>query len=374
VNGDPYDAIVIGGGFYGCVIALHLARELKLAKVAIVEREAALLSRASFTNQARVHHGYHYPRDFTTAYRSRANFGRFAADYREAIVGDFVSLYAIARRNSHLNGRQFERAMAAIGAPCQPATPFYAAMFSPVLVEAVFETREFAFDAHRLAASLLADLDKAGVEILLGADASLASKSGTMVKLAVVKSGTSSPMAARCVFNCTYGQVGHVQGIPAPEARIRYQVAEVCLVEPPQCLVGVGVTVMDGPFFSCMPFPARGLHSLTHVAYTPHAAWIRDEIPDRNPDDYLKSWPRDSSFDIMKRDAARLLPQMSEAVHKDSLFEIKTLLVANAVDDGRPILVEGEPAPGQVVSVLGGKLDNIYDVLTLIDERQRLTP
>ena len=34
-----------------------------------------------------------------------------------------------------------------------------------------------------------------------------------------------------------------------------------------------GITVMDGPFFSVMPFPAKGLHSFSHVRYTPHYEW-----------------------------------------------------------------------------------------------------
>ena len=36
-----------------------------------------------------------------------------------------------------------------------------------------------------------------------------------------------------------------------------------------------GVTIMDGPFMSSIPFPQRNLHSLTHVRYTPHFTWKR---------------------------------------------------------------------------------------------------
>ena len=70
------DAIVIGGGFYGVVIAIYLARQRGLQRVTLVEREGALLTRASYNNQARVHNGYHYPRSILTAYRSRASSAR----------------------------------------------------------------------------------------------------------------------------------------------------------------------------------------------------------------------------------------------------------------------------------------------------------
>ncbi len=74
------DAVIIGGGFYGAAIALYLARQRGFREILLIEREAELLTRASYNNQARVHNGYHYPRSFTTAYRSRINLPRFVRD------------------------------------------------------------------------------------------------------------------------------------------------------------------------------------------------------------------------------------------------------------------------------------------------------
>ena len=71
---------VIGGGFYGSVIALYLKKVKGYRYVDLYEKEADFLTRASYVNQARVHSGYHYPRSFTTAYRSRANFFKFCSD------------------------------------------------------------------------------------------------------------------------------------------------------------------------------------------------------------------------------------------------------------------------------------------------------
>ena len=58
-SGQPgrYDAIIIGGGFYGCCLALYLRSILE--NVLVLEREGGLLSRASFVNQARIHTGFH---------------------------------------------------------------------------------------------------------------------------------------------------------------------------------------------------------------------------------------------------------------------------------------------------------------------------
>ena len=77
---------IIGGGFYGVVIALYLNRIYKIKNISIFEQESKLLSRSSGINQARIHGGYHYPRSFLTAYRSRKNYDRFCDDWSNCIM------------------------------------------------------------------------------------------------------------------------------------------------------------------------------------------------------------------------------------------------------------------------------------------------
>ncbi|MBS3959963.1 MAG: FAD-dependent oxidoreductase, partial [Xanthomonadaceae bacterium] len=45
-----WDLVVVGGGFYGCAIALHAARRWRLRRVLLAEREDGLLQRASWRN------------------------------------------------------------------------------------------------------------------------------------------------------------------------------------------------------------------------------------------------------------------------------------------------------------------------------------
>jgi hypothetical protein len=69
----------------------------------------------------------------------------------------------------------------------------------------------------------------------------------------------------------------------------------------------------------------------------------------------------------MVRDVARYMPAVRDATYRDSLFEIKTVLTKNEGDDGRPILFERHAELPGCYSILGGKLDNIYDVLEKLD-------
>ncbi|KAI3593288.1 D amino acid oxidase (DAO) family [Cupriavidus sp. U2] len=74
----------------------------------------------------------------------------------------------------------------------------------------------------------------------------------------------------------------------------------------------------------------------------------------------------------MIRDTARYVPLVAKSRYVDSLFEVKTVLQKNEADDGRPILFEKhETLPG-CYSILGGKIDNIYDVIERLDDERFL--
>ena len=366
------DAVIIGGGFYGSAIAIYLAKTRGLRRVILLEREPELLLRASYNNQARVHNGYHYPRSFTTAFRSRVNLPRFVRDWPDAVKQDFVKLYAIARRNSKVTSKQFERFCHEIGAKIKPAEAGLKRLFEPRLIEDVFLVEEYAFDSTRLAEWAVKELQDAGVEIHYSTRALAISRSPADKSLSVAiqsKSGDTSSINCRYVFNCTYSGLNQFSGdFPGTKTGLKQEVTEMALMQAPEVLKEIGVTVMDGPFFSMMPFPARGLHTLSHVRYTPHFSWKDEQGVD--PYKKLDEYDRATRVDRMVRDVGRYLPAVLEAKYVDSLFEVKTVLVKNEGDDGRPILFEKHAELPGCYSVLGGKIDNIYDVLEKLETEE----
>lgn len=363
------DAIVIGGGFYGCVIAIYLAKTRGLKKVVLIERESRLLIRASQNNQARVHNGYHYPRSFTTAFRSRVNFPRFLRDWPQAISQDFVKLYAIAKRNSKVTAKQFERFCHEIGAKIKPAEAGLKQLFEPRLIENVFLVEECAFDSTRLAKWALKELKDSGVDIHYSTQAREICRSADQKFLTVSfqqDSGNASSLTCKYVFNCTYSGLNQLGGgFSGTQTNLKHEITEMALIEMPTELKDIGITVMDGPFFSAMPFPSRNCHTLSHVRYTPHFSWKDQQGAD--PYQKLYEYDRVTRVDRMVRDTARYMPLIKKAKYVDSLFEVKTVLVKNEGDDGRPILFENHSELPGCYSILGGKIDNVYDVLEKLD-------
>lgn len=368
---DTFDAVVVGGGFYGARLAVLLRKTGR--SVLLVEREAALLARASLRNQARVHNGYHYPRSLLTALRSRLNYDRFLGEYEECVDRSFPHYYAIARGTSRVTSSQFAEFCRRIEAPLGPAPAPVRRMFSDARIDAVFEAQECAFDAAKLGARLAGELRAGGVVVSLATEALRLrdGSAGTTIVVARDARGERE-VAARLVLNCTYSRLnGLLDASSAPMIPAKHELTELALVHPPAELAGAAVTVMDGPFFSLMPYPSRGLFTLSHVRYTPHASW--HDQPDAP---LLRETPpsRASRFTHMVRDAERYLPVMRGATYVESLWETKTVMPRSEQDDSRPILLQRSARFPDCFTVLGAKIDSVYDVEDALAAALELTP
>ncbi len=370
-------AVVIGGGFFGCATAIHLAQ--KGWRVDLLEQGMQLMQRASYVNQARLHNGYHYPRSFQTAIRSRANMPQFCEVYPEALFTEFRPLYAIARYDSKVSARGFAHFCKASGIPLKRATPEDRGLFDHRLIEEVFEAVEPAFDAQALLAQALKIMPTLGIRLHLQTRVTAVTNAPTTTPGLAVKTQAGDSFRAPWVFNCTYAALNHVTGQQGPpKMSLQHKISEVLLVKPPPELKGRGITLMDGEFFSIMPFPAQGLHSLTHVRHTHHVSWVENSQSTRpvNPqailEDYLRGHPRGkagrSRGPWMIRDAQRFVPCIQNVEVVEPLIDVKTLMTKTAVDDARPILFHRDATLPGLVSIMGGKIDNIFDVLTYIDK------
>jgi glycine/D-amino acid oxidase-like deaminating enzyme len=357
--------LVVGGGFYGCMIGLFL--EQCGAQVTLVEETEQLLTRASYHNQARVHQGYHYPRSMMTGIRCVVNFQKFNEIFPAAVDHSFTKLYGIARRDSLVTAAQFESFCNRIGAPLRPAAKKHQQLFELDLIEAVYEVQEYAFNAKVLQQQLLTALQQSSIDFQFQQTAkAIRSRSDQQLEVDI-NERTQSYDAVYC---CTYSQLNVLlrdSGLPL--LPLKHELTEMALVQVPNQVQELGITVMDGPYFSVMPFPAEQLHSFSHVRYTPHDAWQDAELV-RNPQQYLDQHPLQSRFTKMLQDAVRYVPCLSECRYVRSLLQPKTVLIKNERNDGRPILLKKNYQLPGLNMILGGKIDNIFDILQALANSQ----
>ena len=192
---------------------------------------------------------------------------------------------------------------------------------------------------------------------------------------------------APLILNCTYAGINHLlQNSHLPPLPLKFEMTEMALVNVPVSLQDISVTIMDGAFFSLMPYPSKDCYTLSHVRYTPHFAWRDFSLESKlkaynlqdsnnpptqatNPYIMLQAFKQKatSNFPLMKADARRYMPILESLEYLDSLYEIKTLQIQNEIDDGRPIIFAKDYGLKGFCTIMGGKIDNIYEIAELLD-------
>ena len=368
---ESYDIVVIGGGFFGMNIAEYFAKKNK--KVLLCEKFDHCMSRASYTNQARIHNGYHYPRSILTAMRSRISFPRFVKDFPECVVNDFEKYYAIGKILGKVNATQFAEFCRRIGAECEEAPPSVTRMFSPHFIEKVFKVREYAFDSMILCQTMLKRIKESGVELSLKTEVKKVEQNNKGLTVDLQKDDRAYRIYAGSVFNCTYANLNFVnRGSHIPLIPLKYEMTEMALVKVPEELEKKAFTVMCGPFFSLMPFPSRNLYSLSHVRYTPHYEWYDHEENYISPLEIYARDPKKTAYESMLLDSSRYLPAIRKCEYRESIWELKALLPSSEVDDSRPILFKTNYGLQNYHCVMGGKIDNVYDILAAIEDNKEM--
>lgn len=363
------DIAIIGGGFFGLYIAEYFAKVGK--KVILIEKENDLMQRASYINQARVHNGYHYPRSILTALRSRISFPRFVDEFEDCIESDFDKYYMISNQLGKVTPNQFQKFCQRIGAPCDPAPNHIKDLTNPKLIHGIFKTKEYAFNSETLKDRMLDRLKNKNVEILLNHETLSIeySKEQSKIKLCVEHNESVVEISAQQVFNCTYSMLNSVlRNSNLSLIPLRHEMTEMCIVDVPDEIKDIAITVMCGPFFSTMPFPSKNAYSFSHVRYTPHHEWTDTDDMYINAHDHFSSARKQSAWRKMQLDAKRYIPLLADLKYKESLWEVKTILPRSDSDDSRPILFKANYIIPGLHCVMGGKIDNVYDAIQKIIE------
>jgi hypothetical protein len=364
-----YDHIIIGSGIYGMYAAKILAERGK--EVLILECEKGPFERASYINQARVHYGYHYPRSYSTAFKSRGYFERFCNDFGFAINRSFKKIYAISSRYSLTSGNQFKKFCRQTNIPCNEINP--EKYFNDNIIESAFETLEYAFDADLIRDYLLNLLtNELHVKFMFNAYIEHVEKIGDAYKLRI---NSGAYLTAHNILNCTYASTNQLNELFNFEKfKIKYEIAEVILCNVSKNISDVGITVMDGPFFSVMPFGITANHSLTSVTFTPHVSCYEDlpsfrcqKLNGECSGRHLQNCNTCSAkpvtaFPYMHQLAKKYLLKDIDIKYKSSLFAIKPILRISEIDDSRPTLIKSFSKDPGYAAVLSGKINTIYDL------------
>ena len=372
-----YDRIILGAGLYGLYAALKCAQNKE--NVIVLEYDDAAFKRATYINQARVHMGYHYPRSYSTAIKSAGYFERFNKDYSFCILTKFNQIYATSSNFSWSDANEFKKFCAAAHIKCEEIFP--EKYFKAGCCDGAFETEEYTYDAQILKNYFLEKLKKyPSVNIVYGARIKVIEKHTDEYKIILED---KSEYSSDFVLNATYASVNQILNMLGYEPfRIKYELCEIIVCNVDDKLRDVGLTVMDGPFFSIMPFGKTGYHSLTSVTFTPHVV-CKELLPKFDCQDRCNGFcspnqlgncndcpaKPNSAWPYMSNLARKYMRDDLKFSFDHTLFSMKPILLASEIDDSRPTVIKEYSNSPTFISVLSGKINTVYDLDEILIKR-----
>lgn len=366
-----YDFLIIGGGIFGSYAATYFAK--KGARVCLIEKENQLFTKASLVNQARLHGGYHYPRSIATAILSDEHKARFTEEHKPFINFSYQKYYAIDKAGSFTDGGQFERFCNYLKIKCDRVGQH--PLFNFNRIESLYLTEEYSFDPVLIGQFYKEKIEKDNsIDLFLNSEIRETGICGNNWEITFLHENTIKSLSASTIINATYSASNAVNRLfNLSEIELMHEISEIALVSSPQ-VSNIGLTIMDGPFASLMPWGLTGMLSLSSVVYTHHAVSFENmprfdcqKINEKCRPDFpsdcnaCSAKPRPN----VEKMLAQIRHYFSESVDFQpftSLFTIKSKLRASHIDDARPTEISLLNQSPPFWCLFAGKVNSIYEV------------
>lgn len=348
------DVIVIGGGIFGCLIAIELSR--KGLKVQIHEKNNQIMLGASLNNQNRLHLGYHYPRDLETVAQCKKGFKSFKNRFAECILENFDNTYFISSVESNLNFQQYKKFCETSNLPIREVklNNFFPMMEN---IEGGLFTDEVVYDSTILQKLVADELKNASVRVLTNSNVQELSE----IENGFAITDQSTNFHASAVINCTYANFNDFNhGLGLVSQKLKYELTIVPIVKWREGLNPIGITVMDGRFFTVLPHGRTGNYLLYHVDHTVHDTREGYSYPIewRNARNFVGTDNALKAFSKIKASSAKWLPDIANAEFVDYLTTVRVVLADVETSDKRPSLINRSEAKHPYFTVFSGKIDH----------------
>lgn len=366
MNTKSFSRVVIGAGIFGIFASIVLAK--KGHNVLLLEQDSRVMNRASLVNQARLHTGLHYPRSFVTAVESLAYHNKFIDRFPKAI-NNFKQIYAISKYNSKTNGSNFQDFIERLGVNYVEIDS--SKFFNPGTVTNAFEVIEPTFDSSVLQHLLLEEFQSYSSAELRIKTAIVSGQKRDRSWTLQLNDG-SYVEANEIVIAAYAGTNGIRESLGLSLLPLSFEIAEVNLGRVTQEMKNIGFTIMDGPFWSLMPFGNSSLASLTSVGLTPlrKATGLPIfECQSKNNSCTCYQLANCTTCPVRPiSGVSHQIQQMSYFLKNqnfftpvESLLTVKTILSSSEVDDSRPTLIKREKEHN-VWTLVSGKVTTLFEL------------
>jgi glycine/D-amino acid oxidase-like deaminating enzyme len=352
-----HDVVIIGGGFYGCFVAYHIAARFPRLSVLILERENALFARASGTNQGQLHMGYMYSADVELAAECARNAARFEEHFADAVDRDVVSYFGV-HRDSEIGADDYASFCAALDLPLRPAPRDTLGAFGEDVV-AAFASAERTFDNGRLAAIMRNHLAANGITVRLSQHVDRVAPRDDGSHALVLAGGET--VIATTVYNTTFADINSLHDRSGlARVPIRCEVFLHFLLHLPARFARVGIAVIRGRFASALPSTSRGGHLLAAAAFRRMVMSDTESLSE-----YVEERQIDKTQAEAIRECSHYLPALREAEYRGHVIGTRAAFIdlrTNETTSRVTPLLDFAGLPNYHV-ILGGKVTCLFEAL-----------
>ncbi len=334
---------VVGGGFFGVLSALQIAK--RGYPVVIFEKEGGIFTGASLVNQCRVHMGYHYPRDAKTAKNSLRAKDDFERLFKAAIYTGLKNYYLIAKEGSLTSAREYLAFCKKLRLPHKKEWPTRTAITKEA-IDLSLRVPERSFDARKIREILLKELAKTpNITLLTGAPVVGVTIESKRTRVEYIKNAHTNTAYFGAFVNAAYAGANHINTMAGFSVQeYQYELCEMPVATTPW--KGVGWSIIDGPFFGAMPFGFSNKYLLYDVELSVLERSI-GTVPNFKKAIAYYDQPerRSKRFEDYKRKWSAMAPEIQRCKQRTSLYTVRAVLPRREKTDARPTLIT-ELAPG----------------------------
>jgi len=345
------DIAIIGCGIFGAEIALK-ASSLGLS-VQVFESKHDILLGASMNNQNRLHLGFHYPRDIQTGLQSIRGFDSFKKKYQACIQDNFLNTYFISKNNSLTTRDQYLSFCKELGVSFEEIKPAQ----MPIQVKDVnggISCKEVVYDCNILREIVRDNLADFKIDVALSTTVESLKRENDFFSICL---STGDKIKANLVINASYGSSNHLTeqlGIKIPERQYEYTAVPIIKLD----IKKIGITIMDGPFITLLPYGKTDNFLLYHVE---SSVVTREYKTKLNPEwlsketSPLNILDKDKFFKNMVDNCINFIPVLKTAELLDILEGPRMIQPGVEDTDARPSLITNYD---NYIEVFSGKIDH----------------
>ena len=348
---EKYNLVVVGAGIFGIEIALQ-AIENGL-DVKIIDAKEDILMGASMNNQNRLHLGFHYPRDIDTALQSIRGFSSFKLKYKECIQDNFLNTYFIASDNTKTTFDDYIKF-------CDNLNLQYRIISHndlPFILDNVrggISCNEVVYDCEILRNLVRKKIIKNKISFSFKSRVEKINKVNGIFNL---KTSSNEEFYSDIVVNATYGSSNYLSaqlGIDIPDRLYEYTAVPIIDLDIPK----IGLTIMDGPFFTVLPYGKTNKFLLYHV----DLSVIKSEINSSLNLSWLNKATspfaminKKNYFTLMIKECSKFMPILNKSKLINYLEGPRMVLPKIDYSDARPSLISEND---DYFDVFSGKIDH----------------